>query len=118
MNTCKYNPVRLALCGLFCWTAFIPLAAQDRGENPEISNHRSQPRKKLIEWGTDEPNTQFLRKHLREMEQLPFDGLVLHLNGTPHGNFAWEVWGPRRYELEEFRGCVEDLLASKSDKLT
>ncbi|WP_437205101.1 hypothetical protein [Planctomicrobium sp. SH664] len=86
--------------------------------SPSTAVEAPPVRKKLIEWGTDEPNTQFLRAHLKEMEQLPFDGVVLHLNGTPYGNFSWETWGPRRYELSEFASCIEDLLASRSGKLT
>src|SRR2546425_6926249 len=32
--------------------------------------------KKLIEFGWDEPSTEFLRAHIAEMEKTPFDGVV------------------------------------------
>ena len=49
--------------------------------------------KKVIEWGWDEPDTQFIREHIAEMEQLPFDGFVFHINSSKGGNFVWEMWG-------------------------
>jgi len=38
--------------------------------------------KKLIEFGWDEPDTAFMRAHVAEMEQTPFDGCVFHANAT------------------------------------
>ena len=38
------------------------------------------PKKKLIEFGWDEPSTEFLRQHLAQMEQTPFDGCVFHVD--------------------------------------
>jgi len=38
-----------------------------------------QPAKKIIEWGWDEPDTNFIRENLETMEQHPFDGLVFHV---------------------------------------
>src|SRR5438093_1619249 len=35
--------------------------------------------KKLIEFGWDEPDTAFMRAHVREMEKSPFDGCVFHI---------------------------------------
>ena len=50
--------------------------------------------KKLIEFGWDEPDTAFLRQHLAEMEQTPFDGCVFHagceLAGGRKGSFTWD----------------------------
>jgi hypothetical protein len=36
------------------------------------------PPKRLIQFGWGEPTTGFLRRHIREMERLPFDGVVLN----------------------------------------
>ena len=53
--------------------------------------------KKLIEFGWDEPNTDFLRKHITEMEQTPFDGTVFTILATePNGqkvSFLDNGWG-------------------------
>ena len=37
--------------------------------------------KKLIEYGWDVPDPGFIREHIREMEQRPFDGLIFRLKG-------------------------------------
>jgi hypothetical protein len=39
---------------------------------------QGSPPKKLIQFGWGEPSTSFLRRHVREMERLPFDGVVLN----------------------------------------
>ena len=57
--------------------------------------------KKLIEWGWDEPDTKFMRENIQRMEELPFDGLILHVLSSKGGNLTWEMWGTRRFELEE-----------------
>ena len=55
------------------------------------------PPKKLIEFGWDEPDTAFLRRHVRERETSPFDGCVFHANVVEKDgkvvNFAWHGWG-------------------------
>jgi len=76
-----------------------------------------QPRK-LIEWGWDEPDPAFMRAHVDDMERLPFDGVVFHVNSAGGGNFVWEMWGGRRFERPEFDAAVEDLRATPFRKLT
>jgi len=56
----------------------------------------SPPRKKLIEYGWDVPTPAFVRAHIREMEQRPFDGLILRLPNL--GNvFTVENWDEAQY---------------------
>ncbi len=74
--------------------------------------------KKLIEWGWDEPDTKFMRANVRQMEQFPFDGLVFHANGNKGGNFTWEMWGSRRFNLDEFKEAIEDLKATDFRRIT
>ena len=61
------------------------------GGNPEA------PPKKLIEFGWDEPSTTFMRQHRVEMEAMPFDGCVFHVDykktDGSAGQFIWELWG-------------------------
>ncbi len=68
--------------------------------------------KKVLEWGWDEPDTTFIRRHIADMERLPFDGLIFHMNSSTKGNLSWEAWGPRRFTQAEFRKAVEDLKAT------
>ena len=80
------------------------------------------PSKKLIEFGWDEPDTSFLRKHVREMEAMPFDGCVFHANVVETdgkaANFAWLGWGRRAFSVEELGPAIDDLKATLFDRFT
>ncbi|MDQ2901900.1 MAG: hypothetical protein M3Y07_19205 [Acidobacteriota bacterium] len=67
---------------------------------------------KLIEFGWDEPDSAFLRKHSAKMDRTPFDGCVFHIN-----SFTWEVWGKRAFTMPEVQAAVEDLKALSFHKL-
>ena len=78
--------------------------------------------KKLIEFGWDEPDTAFMRRHLAEMERSPFDGCVFHVtytkpDGTP-GNFLWEAWSTRAFTDAELQPALADLTATRFDRFT
>ena len=77
---------------------------------------REVPRKKLIEWGWDEPDTAFLRAHIRQMEATPFDGCVYHaLAQTAAGpvNLTWRAWGQRAFHDDELRQALDDLRSTR-----
>ena len=57
--------------------------------------------KKLIEWGWDEPDTKFIRGNIEKMEEHPFDGLIFHVVSSQGGNFTWDMWGSRKFEVDE-----------------
>ena len=72
--------------------------------------------KRLIEFGWDEPNTRFLRDHISEMEQTPFDGCVFSVlaknaNGTD-AKFTSECWGRRKFTEAELKPALDDLKAT------
>jgi len=71
------------------------------------------PRKKLVEWGWDEPDTAFLRENLREMERTtPFDGCVFGVRlGREAGqaSFTWQFWGRRRFGEPELAQAFDDV---------
>jgi hypothetical protein len=73
----------------------------------------AQPAKKLIEFGWDEPDTTFIRKHIQEMRQTPFDGTVFHVSyryADGHlGNFTWEGWGTNAFVRADLAAAIEDL---------
>jgi len=76
--------------------------------------------KKLIEFGWDEPDTAFLRKHSAKMDRTPFDGCVFHINyagKAGQGNFTWEDWGKRAFTMPELQASIEDLKALSVGKL-
>ncbi|HEY6228133.1 MAG TPA: hypothetical protein VI282_13515 [Verrucomicrobiae bacterium] len=72
----------------------------------------SAAEKKLIEFGWDEPDTQFMREHIAEMEKTPFDGCVFHINMT------WQGWGEKKFTEADVKSAIDDLKAIKSQKFT
>jgi hypothetical protein len=78
--------------------------------------------KKLIEFGWDEPDTQFMREHIEEMERSPFDGCVFHIHAKASNgrktDFLWESWGTRAFSYEELKPAVDDLKATKFKQFT
>jgi hypothetical protein len=69
--------------------------------------------KKFIEFGWDEPDAAFMRRHAEQMEASPFDGCVFHLN-----NFTWEVWGTKKFTKEELQPQLDDLKAAPFRRFT
>jgi hypothetical protein len=74
--------------------------------------------KRVIEWGWDEPDTKFMRENIEKMEQFPFDGLVFHATSGKGDNLAWEVWGSRKFILDDFKQAVDDLRATRFRRFT
>lgn len=76
--------------------------------------------KRLIEFGWDEPNPSFMRQHIHEMEQTPFDGCVFrvdyHTTDGKSGNFSGAAWGKRRFEASDIQGSIDDLQATSFTK--
>jgi hypothetical protein len=74
------------------------------------------PTKKLIEWGWDEPDPAFMRRHIAQLQASPFDGCVYHLKfqdpGAKEDNFTWQVWGRRAFRREDIQAGVDDLRAT------
>lgn len=71
--------------------------------------------KKLIEFGWDEPDTGFMRRHVVQMRATPFDGCVFHVNVLQNGAtipFTWHCWGNERFEESAFAGVLDDLRAA------
>ncbi len=73
------------------------------------------PRKKLIQWGWDEPDTAVLRESLGTMERTsPFDGCVFvvrYRSAGAEGSFTWQFWGGRSFQRDELAGAWADLRA-------
>jgi hypothetical protein len=84
--------------------------------------------KKLIYYGWGSPDTQYVRDHWRQMEEMPFDGVgivvPIDLRAWQQGQrntrnqFGWQVMGKRPFRVEEFREAIEDLKVAKWRKFT
>ncbi|MDH7603166.1 MAG: hypothetical protein QHI38_13590 [Armatimonadota bacterium] len=72
-------------------------------------------RKKIIEYGWDVPDTSYLREHIREMEKIPFDGVVFKMNprGFPGREFGWRAFSRERFDFEHMKPNIDDLKATK-----
>jgi hypothetical protein len=94
----------------------IPTARAGEADAPKA------PIKALIEFGWDEPDTAFLRRHVAEMERTPFDGCVFHVTtSAPQGggeNVSWLVWGRRILTEDELRAALDDLKATPFRRFT
>jgi hypothetical protein len=81
-----------------------------------------RPTKKLIEFGWDEPDASFLRKHRSAIEATPFDGCVFHVVATDsqgrQENFAWLGWGRRSFTAAELQPALDDLKATPFTRFT
>jgi hypothetical protein len=80
------------------------------------------PRPKLVEWGWDEPDPAFMRRHVAEMAATPFDGCVFHVGylkpGGGRGSLSWEMWGRRALDETLFESAVADLRAARPLRFT
>ena len=70
------------------------------------SAERALPAKKLIEYGWDVPPPDFVRQHIREMEQRPFDGLIFRM---PDG--FGQAFTVAKWDEAKFATALEDLRA-------
>lgn len=101
---------------LVCFVLMLLVAGGVRAQST------TQPGKKLIEFGWDEPDTAYMRDHITEMEKTPFDGCVFHLTYTkPDGSTAaavWETWGKHAFTADDFAKARADLKATSLKRFT
>jgi hypothetical protein len=82
--------------------------------------------KKLIEFGWDIPTPAFLREHVKQMEQRPFDGCVFEMpystameaKGVRTGKLSSAAWGAHRFEVADFAAARADLEAITFTRFT
>ncbi|PSB58075.1 hypothetical protein [Chamaesiphon polymorphus] len=79
---------------------------------PTIAISTQLTPKKLIEYGWGAPTPNFVRQHLKEMEQRPFDGVILKLNAGK------EVFKKTAYPDAAFKQDRRDLAAIRPSRLT
>src|SRR4051794_35863039 len=72
---------------------------------PAQTHSASTRQRRLIEFGWDEPDTAFMRKHIAAMEKTPFDGTVFHLTS----DFLWTNWSQRKFTEQDLSASIDDL---------
>ena len=90
----------LAACAIWCGAA---AAAGTGGETPH---------KKLIEYGWGVPTPDFVRQHVREMEQRPFDGIIFRT--TDFDN----AFDPRAWNAARMKPQLDTLKAIRWQRFT
>ena len=98
-------------------TLALGLAALAVASWPQPASSADLRTKKLIEFGWDEPDTAFLRAHIAEMQQTPFDGCVFHANmkqpDGKKGSFTWDSWGDQAFTEADLAEAFADLRATR-----
>ena len=96
--------------------------------SPQFSTVKGTTKKKVVYYGWGLPDTQYVRDHWREMEEMPFDGLGVVVaadrqlwqrgrKGTPN-QLGWQVMSQRRFRREDFREAVADLKCARWQRFT
>jgi hypothetical protein len=88
-----------AAVGVAGWGT-APVRAQEAAMVSETASDMTKPElvkpnlstKKLLEYGWDVPEPEYVRDHIREMEKRPFDGVVFKLPGTGGQIFNVAAW--------------------------
>jgi hypothetical protein len=102
---------KVALTALVVACSALPTVAQAPGVLP----------KKLIEAGWDKPDTARLRANLKQMENTPFDGVIIGVTGTDDAGKtvqARPAFSNVPWKREWFQSSIDDLKTIRSTKLT
>jgi len=95
-----------SLAGLGAMSVAGPLRAN-------VPDSLSQPRKKLIGWGSDVAYPSKVQNNIRKIEELPLDGIVLsHFGGEKDGKefmFEWQCFGRQKYERQHLASTIQIL---------
>ncbi|MBZ0159113.1 hypothetical protein [Candidatus Methylomirabilis sp.] len=120
--SCSVSIVALLTCGLL----FLQLTAPKTSALTAWSEEGGA--KKLIYYGWGVRDTQYIREHWREMDQMPFDGMGITIaidrsrpttgDGATGNLLGWHVMGTRAFSVEAFRDAIADLRAPRFMSLT
>ena len=114
---------RLANSSTIAWVAatttlIVCVASPAASAQPNARSH------KVIDWGWGTPDPDYVRDHIREMEEVPFDGLVLDLPCNPprHGDskdyLGWRVWQSQPIDVANYSESIAALNEIDFDKFT
>jgi len=94
---------------ILCMIACITLSSAGQAKRSPYAG------KKLIEYGWDVPDTAFVRAHVAEMEEVPFDGVVIRVFAKPGvaDQLGWRTFSKQKIKPEEYEHAIADLRATK-----
>jgi len=78
---------------------------------------------KLIEYGWDCPTTAEYRARVKDMEKIPFDGIVIKVapadeSKSGKGSLTRRPFSARRFQPDEYQHAIDDLVAVKDSRFT
>ncbi|MGH7857622.1 MAG: hypothetical protein ACREQY_09850, partial [Candidatus Binatia bacterium] len=83
----------------------------------------AEPIKKIVYYGWSIPDTAHVRRDWKAIEELPFDGIGISValdrdawrrgNRSTDNTLGWQVFGRRRFDVEEFADAIDDLRAPR-----
>lgn len=89
---------------------------------PPVPPRSGRPPKKLIAWGWDTNYPEKIQSHIRKMELMPWDGIVLgYFKADKAGKeemFEWHCFGSHRFERADLAGTIETLKSIPFEKFT
>jgi hypothetical protein len=79
--------------------------------------------KKLISYGQDWPNPAYIRAQIREMEEQPFDGIVIGVTASREPQLGGKslgtnAWGRKAFDRADYQHAIDDLKATRFEKFT
>src|SRR5688572_88636 len=74
--------------------------------------------KKLIQSRHGQPDTAFMRQHIAQMEQTPFDGVVFSATTNHNSSFTDAYWGSEAFTDAHVTNALGDLQATPFNKFT
>lgn len=82
----------------------------------------AKTRKKLIEYGWDVSGQAYVREHIREMEKIPFDGIVIRVD-SPNKyryprEFGWCAFSKLKFNAYDWRPVIEEIKAIEFKRFT
>ena len=87
-----------------------------------VRSVNADTQKKLIEFGWGEPTTAFIKEHIAEMEQMPFDGVVFNVHYRDANNkdtiLEWAGFGEPEISWEALQPALADLKATRFRRFT
>jgi len=82
----------------------------------------NRPTKKLIGWGTDVAYPAKVQNTIRQVEELPLDGIVLsNFSGKKAGKdftFDWECFGRQKFDRQDLAPMIQILANTKFKRFT
>ena len=99
---------------LICGALVIPGAS-----SLQAAEFVAPSRNKIIYYGWNAPDSSYVAAHWTEMERMPFDGIALGIpldrsrptngDGSTANLLGWQLFGPHRFSLDDFREVISDL---------